>query len=180
MGCNEGDWVMANNDGDRTSPNSSSNDTARAFSEPTRSDQSANVSAGLSASRKPAIIAAIVVVVILAGFVAAAWFLYNHPIAASVFRDTAIILVGVETLIIGPLVVVFFVVMIYVALKIYDVVQLIQTDLSSMLNRADDTMRTVQSRAVFVSDTVVKPVVEIAAQVAAIRQTIKSFIRPRE
>jgi hypothetical protein len=180
MGYNEGDWAMPKNNGDRMSPNSSSNDEARALSEPTRSNYSADASAGLGSSRKPAIIAAIVVIVILAVFVVVAWFLFNHPVATAVLRDIFIILLGIETMIIGLLAIAAIVAIIYVALKAYDLVRFIQNELGPMLNRADDAMRTVQSRAVFVSDTAVKPIVEIMAQMAAIRQTIKSFVRPRE
>jgi membrane protein implicated in regulation of membrane protease activity len=180
MGCNEGDWVMANNDGDRTSPNSSSNDTARAFSEPTLSNHSAAEPKRWGSSPMPAIIAGIVVIVILAIFGVGAYFLFIHPAATAVVRDIFIILVGFETMIIGLLIVAVLVAIIYLVLKLYDLVRIVQNEVVPLLNRADDTMRTVQSRATFVSDAAVKPVVEIMAQVAAIRQTIKSFIRPRK
>jgi hypothetical protein len=180
VGGNEGDWAMPNNNGDRVSPKSSSNDEARALSEPTQSNHSADASAGLSSSRKPAVIAAIVAIVILVVFIVVAVFLFNHPSATAVLRDIFIILLGIETMIIGLLAIAAIVAIIYLALKVYDLVQFVQNELGPMLNRADDTMRTVQSRAVFVSDTAVKPVVEIMAQVAAIRQTIKSFVRPQE
>jgi hypothetical protein len=150
-----------------------------ALPEPTQEARSAGVSAGLSASRKPAIIAAVVALVILAALIAIGVLLFNNPPVAAVLRDIFIILLGIQSVIIGLLMIVAVVAIIYVALKVYDLIQFVENELRPMLERADDAVRTVQSRAVFMSDTVVKPVIEVMSYVSAVKSIIRTFIRPR-
>ena len=164
---------MSNNTQHRMSP---SNAEIPALPGPTQEEKPAD----LSSSRKPAIIAAVVAIVILAVLIAIGVLLFNNPPAAAVLRDIFIIFLGIQTMIIGLFVIALLVALFYVALKVYGFVQFIQTEVSPILDSADDTVRTVQSRAVFISDAAVKPIVEIMAQVSAIRQMIRSFTRSRD
>lgn len=161
------------------SPDTPSTGEAPALPEPTQKGEAAEISAGLSASRKPAIIAAVVAVVVLAVLIIVGVILFNHPAAAAKLRDIFIIFLGFLTMIVGLLVVVAVVAIIYVALKVYDFVQFVQDELGPMLERADDAARTVQSRAVFISDAAVKPVIEVMAYVSALKSVVKSFTRSR-
>jgi len=138
------------------------------------------MSAGLGASRTPAIIAAVVAFVLLLVLVIFGVLLYNHPVAAARLRDIFIILLGIQSILIGMLLIVAVVALIYVALKMYDLSQFIQDELRPMLRRADDTIRTVHSRTVFISDTAVKPVIEVMSWGAAIKGIIRTFTRPRK
>jgi hypothetical protein len=168
---------MSYNDQHRSSP---SNDKIPILPGPTHEEEVTKRSAGLSSDPVPAIIAAIVVVVILAIFIAFGVLLFNNPPTAAVLRDIFIILLGIQSMVIGFLIIVMLVAIIYVVFKVYDLIKFVQTEVGPMLDRADDAVRTVQSRAVFISDTAVKPVVEIMAQVSAIRQIFRSFRRSRE
>ena len=58
--------------------------------------------------------------------------------------------------------------------------QFIENELRPILQRADDTMRTVQSRTAFLSDSAVKPVIEVMSWGAAVRGIIGAFTRPRQ
>jgi hypothetical protein len=151
-----------------------------AVQEPTPEKSSAQVAAGLSASRTPAIIAAAVALVILAALVAVGVFLFNHPPVAAVLRDIFIILLGIQSIIIGLLMVVAVVAIIYVALKMYDLTQFVQNELRPVLQRADDAVRTVHSRTVFLSDAAVKPVIEVMSYASALKGIIKAFTQPRD
>jgi len=140
----------------------------------------AEMSAGLGASRMPAIIAAVVAFVILLVLVIFGVLLYNHPVAAARLRDIFIILLGIQSILIGLLLIVAVVAIIYVALKMYDLTQFIENELRPILQRADDTMRTVNSRAAFLSDSAVKPVIEVMSWGASVRGILRSFTRPRK
>ncbi len=147
---------------------------------PSYEESSAEVSAGLGASRMPAIIAAVVAFVILLVLVIFGVLLYNNPVAAARLRDIFIILLGIQSIFIGLLLIVAVVAIIYVALKMYDLTQFIENELRPILQRADDTMRTVHSRTVFLSDTAVKPVIEVMSWGASVRGIIRAFTHPRE
>ncbi len=155
-------------------------DAATVLPEPTPEGDSTGISAGLSASRRPAIIAGIVAFVVLAALIAIGVFLFFNPPVAAVLRDIFIILLGIQTMIIGLLMVVAVVAIIYVALKMYDLTQFVENELRPILHRADDIVRTVHSRTVFVSDAAVKPVINVMSYTSAVKSIIKSFTRPRD
>ncbi len=146
---------------------------------PTQPERPAELSAGLGASRKPAIIAGAVILVILTAFVVLGVLLFNHPTATTKLRDIFIILLGVESMLIGLLMIALLTAIAYVALKLYDLTQFVENELRPMLDRADDVMRTVHSRTVFIADTAVKPVIEVVSYLSAVRSIIKTFTRPR-
>jgi hypothetical protein len=155
-------------------------DEMPALPEPSYEEGSAELSAGLGASRMPAIIAAVAAFVILLVLVIFGILLYNHPVAAARLRDIFIILLGIQSIFIGLLLIVAVVAIIYVALKMYDLTQFIENELRPILHRADDTMRTIHSRTVFLSDSAVKPVIEAMSWGASVRGIIRAFTRPRE
>jgi hypothetical protein len=141
---------------------------------------SEEISGGLGASRTPAIVAAIVALVLLLVLVIFGVLLFNNPVAAAKLRDIFIILLGIQSIFIGLLMIVAVVAIIYVALKMYDLTQFIQNELRPMLQRADDTIRTVQSRTTFVSDAAVKPVIDVMSWGAQIKGMVRAFTRPRK
>ena len=137
----------------------------------------AELSTGLSASRTPAIVAAIVVLVILAVLIVVAILLFNNPPVAAVLRDIFIIFLALQMIIVGLLLVVVIVALIYVALKLYDLVQMLQDGVRPILREADDTARTVRSRVTFISDSAVKPVITVMSYWSATRAIINTFRR---
>jgi hypothetical protein len=155
-------------------------DELPALPEPTQEEGAAEVPAGLSSSRKPAIIAGAVALVILGILIALGVLLFNHPAAAARLRDIFIIFLGIQTTIIGLLMIAMLVALIYVALKLYDLTQFVEHELRPILERIDDTIRTVHSRTVFVSDSAVKPIIEVMSYVSAVKSIIRSFTHPRD
>ena len=141
---------------------------------------SEEISGGLGASRTPAIVAAIVALGFLLVLIIFGVLLFNNPVAAAKLRDIFIILLGIQSIFIGLLMIVAVVAIIYVALKMYDLTQFIQNELRPMLQRADDTIRTVQSRTTFISDAAVKPVVDVMSWGAQIKGMVRAFTRPRK
>jgi hypothetical protein len=156
-----------------------SSDGVPALPEPTQEKRSEEVSAGLGSSRKPAIIATVVALVILAALIAVGVLLFNNPPVAAVLRDIFIILLGIQTMVIGLLMIAMLVAIVYVALKMYDLTQFVENERRPILERADDTIRTVHSRTVFISDTAVKPVIDVMSYASAVRSIIGTFTRPR-
>jgi len=143
-------------------------------------EKPAKLSAGLGSSRRPAIIGGIVILVILAIFIAIGVLLFNNPDATSRLRDIFIILLGIETMLIAVLILLLLIALVYVALKLYDLTQFVEDEVRPMLNRADDAIRTVHSRTVFIADTAVKPVVDVMSYIAAVKSVIRTFTRPRK
>ncbi len=168
------------NDRPNSTVGAPSPDEVLALPEPAGQERPAEVSPGLGASRKPAIIAAVVALVILVALIVVGVLLFNNPPAAAVLRDIFIILLGVQSIILSLLMIVAVVAIIYVALKLYDLVQFVENELRPMLQRVDDTIRTVHSRTVFISDTAVKPVIEVMSYVSAVKGVIRAFTRPRK
>lgn len=171
---------MPNNDYPKSTPSPASPNKISSSLEPAQEESPERISAGLGASRKPAIIAAIVALAILAVLIGVGVLLFSNPPVAAVLRDIFIILLGIQTMIIGLLMIVAVVGIIYVALKLYDLIQFVENELRPMLQRADDAVRTVHSRTVFISDTAVKPVIDVMSYAAAVKSVIKIFTRPRD
>ena len=138
------------------------------------------ISAGLGASRKPAIIAGVAALVILIVLIAFGVLLFNNPTATATLRDIFIILLGVEMMVIGLLMAVLLIALVYVALKLYDLTQFVENELRPMLDRADDAIRAVHSRTVFITDTAVKPVIEVMSYLSAVRSVLRAFTRRRD
>ncbi len=171
---------MPTSDRPISTPISSLPEEATALPEPTQEARSAQVSAGLGASRKPAIIAGAVALIVLAALIAIGVLLFSNPPVAAVLRDIFIILLGIQTMIIGLLMVVAVVAIIYVALKMYDLTQFVENELRPILRRVDDGVRVVHSRTVFISDAAVKPVIDVLSYGAAVRGIIKAFSRRQD
>jgi hypothetical protein len=168
---------MPNDDQRGFTPHEPASPDMMAYREAAEANRTGEASKELGSSRTPAIIAAVVAIVILAALIVIGVLLFNNPPVAAVLRDIFIILLGIETMIIGLLMIIAVVAMIYVALKVYDLVQFVQNELRPVMHRADDTVRTVQSRVTYISDAAVKPAINLAAGLAAIRQTIKALRR---
>lgn len=171
---------MPNNHRPNSTPNMLPPKATSTLAEGTQDEGPVEAPSGLQTSRWPAIIAAIVACVVLAALIAIGVLLFNNPPAAAVLRDIFIILLGIQTMIIGLLMVVAVVAIIYVALKMHSLVQFVENEIRPILQRADDVTRTVQSRATFISDAAVKPVIEVMSYTSAVKGIIKAFVRPRD
>ncbi len=138
------------------------------------------------ASKTPIIITIILFIVIIAAFIGIAIYLFTHPDVASVLRDISIILLSMGTLLIALLAMMLVVTLVYLSLKIADLVELLRYHIIPFLEKANDTadianqtVRTVQSRVTVVSEEAVKPVVNVLSTVSAAKAVVKTlFKRP--
>ena len=147
---------------------------------PASEESPEELSAGLGASRTPAIVAAIVAIALLAVLILVGVLLFRNPPVAAVLRDIFIILLGIQSIFLGLLMIVAVVAIIYVALKMYDLTQFVETELRPILRQVDDTVRTVNSRAAFLSDSAVKPVIDVMSWGSEVKGIIRAFTKLRK
>ena len=84
----------------------------------------------------------------------------------AVVRDLAIILLAVESLVIG-------VVLIVLVWEIRNLAKLLREEIKPILDSADETVRTVRGTTVFVSDTFVNPMVRVSGFVTGVTQAVR-------
>lgn len=130
---------------------------------------------GAEARRLPTLVAAIVCLALVAAAIVLGVLLYNRPEAAARLRDIFIIILGIQSLILGLLLIAVLVALVYLALKLYGLVRFAEDEVRPMLQRIDDLVRHIHSRSVFVSDVAVKPVLEIVGVAAAAKSILRSF-----
>lgn len=81
-------------------------------------------------------------------------------------RDIAIIVLAVESIIIG-------IVLITLSWQVYRLVRLLQDEIRPLLQDVDQTVRTVQGTATFLSQNLVSPAIRVSSTVAGVRRAVK-------
>ena len=84
----------------------------------------------------------------------------------AVVRDLAIVLLAVESLVIG-------VVLIVLVWEIRNLAKLLREEIKPILDSADETARTVRGTTVFVSDTLVNPMVRASSFITGVAQAVR-------
>lgn len=132
--------------------------------------------------KKPMVVAVIIMVVFLIAFIAFGVFLFMNPATTSVLRDMFVILLALETILIAFIAMVLVLTLVYLVMKINDLVQLVNRETEPLLKKANnaadiamDTARTVQSRVTVVSDEAVKPVVNTLSTISAAKAVVKTL-----
>jgi len=87
-------------------------------------------------------------------------------------RDVAIIVLAVESLVIGGLLVVLL-------WQLWKLVRLLEEEVKPLLDSANETMSTMRNTTSFVSENVVSPVVRIHTFVAGVKGAANALRRPR-
>jgi hypothetical protein len=105
------------------------------------------------------IIGVIVFLAILIGIIA---LLYTHPGPTAVIRDIFIIALAFTSLLIGLLLLVL-------VFQLQSLILLLRNEIKPMLTNANQTVSTVRGTAVFVSDNLVKPTINVASFVAGMK-----------
>ncbi len=88
----------------------------------------------------------------------------------SFMRDLAIILLAIESLVIG-------IVLIILILEIRNLAKLLREEIKPILNSADETVRTVRGTTTFVSETFVNPMVRASSFVSGVLQALRILAR---
>jgi predicted membrane-bound spermidine synthase len=92
---------------------------------------------------------------------------------AATIRDIAIIIIAVQTIVIGVLIGILI-------WQIWRLIKMIQTEIKPVIEDAQDTVKTVRATALFVSDSVVEPTVKTSGKVAgavAVWRSLTSELR---
>lgn len=134
--------------------------------------------------KRPIIAAVIVFIILIAVFIGLGVFLYMNPPTATILRDIFIIMLALETMVIAFIAMLLVIALVYLVLKINDLVQLVNRGVTPLLDKANstaliasDTARTVQSRVTVVSDEAVKPVVALLSAISAVKAIVKTLFR---
>jgi len=87
-------------------------------------------------------------------------------------RDVAIIILALESIIIGIL-------LVFLIFQIQGLIRLLKEEIQPILDSVNETASTVRGTTAFVSDTVVSPVMRIAGLISALRRIIDVLTRRR-
>lgn len=85
-------------------------------------------------------------------------------------RDLAIILLAVESLVIG-------VVLIILVLEIRNLAKMLKEEIKPILESADETARTVRGTTVFVSENLVHPMIRVSSFASGVMQALRILVR---
>jgi hypothetical protein len=85
-------------------------------------------------------------------------------------RDLAIILLALESFVIG-------IVLIVLIWEIRNLAKLLRDEIKPILDSADETVRTVRGTTTFVSDTFVHPMIRVSGFASGILQALRIFTR---
>lgn len=147
--------------------------------EPVRPELSANV-----ADKKPLIIVIVSAVVLLLFFALIIYLLGINEVTTATVRDISIILLAVVNMFLGFVLLVMAIVLVYLIMKINDLVQLINTEIRPVMEKANETadlaketVAVVQNRTTFIGDQAVKPLVNLISGIGAIRAIIRLLFR---
>jgi len=91
----------------------------------------------------------------------------------TVVRDIAIVLLALETLVIGVLLVITL-------LQIRSLVRMLRSEILPLLQSADDTLATVRGTTRFVSEQVTEPIMQVASVSAGAVQVVRSLVHFRQ
>jgi len=134
---------------------------------PVSSDQSQN----LQNQRKRIILIAGIGLVILLSLVAGIIFLSTTSIdTTSRIRDIFIILMALESLVIG-------LALIILVVQLATLINLLQNEIKPILNSTNETVNTLRGTASFLSDNLVEPVIKLNEYLAGLKRLI-NLVRP--
>lgn len=85
-------------------------------------------------------------------------------------RDLAIILLAIESLVIG-------IVLIVLIWEVRNLAKLLREEIKPIIESADETVRTMRGTTTFMSETLVKPVVRASGLVSGVAQALRILAR---
>jgi ABC-type spermidine/putrescine transport system permease subunit II len=126
--------------------------------------------ARLDQARQNRIIAigVLVLLVLLAGVVAAVVFMARNPAATETIRDIFIIVMALESLVIGSALIVLIV-------QIAQLTNLLRHEIKPILDSTNETVSTVRGTTAFLSENLVEPVIKLNAYVAGLQQVLEGL-----
>ena len=110
-----------------------------------------------------------VVVAVMLGLVivgGGGYLLITNPETTAVLRDVFIIVLALESIVIGVLLSILI-------LQIQNLTRLLQEEIKPILDSTNETVSTVRGTATFVSTNVVSPMIEAASYVSAVKKVLQ-------
>lgn len=136
---------------------------------PTPTPGPAPTSSELSPEQRRLLIGGVgLLIVVIAVLVVAVYFMVQNPAATSVIRDIFIIVMAFESLLIG-------LVLIVLMIQIARLTNLLQHEIKPILENTNETVNTVRSTAIFVSENLVDPVIKLNGYIAGLAKFIDLF-----
>ncbi|HUI89801.1 MAG TPA: hypothetical protein VLX61_13875 [Anaerolineales bacterium] len=132
-------------------------------------EQSAARKAQEQQTRLVIISVSVIAVVILAGLIAGIYFLLRPETSADFvgrLRDVFIIVVGLETLIIG-------VALVILLIQLASLINLLQNEVRPILQATNETVNALRGTAEFLSKNAVEPVVKLNSYLASIQRVLE-------
>lgn len=90
----------------------------------------------------------------------------------AVVRDGAIILLALESLVIGILLIILI-------WQVMSLIKLLREEIKPILNSADETARTVRGTTAFVSETFVRPMIRVSGFASGVAQALRILAKRR-
>jgi membrane protein implicated in regulation of membrane protease activity len=118
------------------------------------------------------ILAVVLLLALMVGLVFAVIAMVRHPGQTETIRDIVIIMMAVESLLIG-------IVLIALIVQLARLTAMLQNEVKPILDSTNETVSTLRGTTTFLSDKFVKPVVRVNSTVAAFRRAI-DFLRRGE
>jgi hypothetical protein len=120
------------------------------------------------------IVAVVIALALLVGVVFAVWGMILHPATTETIRDIFIIVMALESLIIGAALIVLIV-------QIAQLTNLLRHEIKPLLDSTNETISTVRGTTVFLSENLVEPVVKLNSYLAAMQRVLEGLrlFRPR-
>ncbi len=144
--------------------------------EPSQPQQSQPIPSEQPSKRPPwltrlIVVGSVIVILALLGFVV--YLLISYPDTTASLRDIFIILLALETLVIGA----FLVILIF---QLQSLISVLRNEIRPILDSANQTVSTVRGTSSFVSDTVVDPIIKVSSALSGIREAWRVMAgRPR-
>lgn len=110
----------------------------------------------------------VLVILILAGIVAAVIFLSRDSETTATIRDIFIIFMAFESLIIGAALIILI-------LQMASLINLIQNEVRPILNATTETVNTLRGTTEFLSENFVEPVIKLNSSLAGMRRLFEMF-----
>lgn len=121
----------------------------------------------LSAPQRAGVVAAMVAILALvAGAVVSVLWLVRNPAQTETLRDVFIILMALESLVIGMALIVLII-------QIARLTNLLQNEIRPILHSTQETVSTLRGTTRFLSDNLVTPVVKVNSTMAAVRRVLE-------
>lgn len=114
-------------------------------------------------------LAVLLLLALVVGLVLAVIAMVQNPDQTETIRDIVIVMMAVESLVIGLVLVVLIA-------QIARLTAMLQNEVKPILDSANETVRTLRGTTTFLSSKLVKPVVKVNSTVAAVRRAI-DFLR---